>query len=143
MQKVISYVASAILLGSSMSALAVNENAIEHSAKQAEKAAAAVATTTECVLPTDNTAWDAAAFDNNGKVASFHPVPWVFQNDGTASAEGHWTATWKHTPNKCGTIDVVLTTTNGATDIFEVVFVTPTRLIGTKGGNLYRFGKKR
>jgi hypothetical protein len=119
MKKTILYAASAAFLGASMTALAADN----------------------CVLPVNNTAWDVGAFNNNGTISSPHSVPWVFKSDGTVSAAGHWTATWQR--GACDKVHVVLTTNNGATDIFDVVFVTSTRLIAVKGDNLYRFGKKR
>ena len=119
MKKSITCIASAVLLGTSINVLAAND----------------------CVLPVNNTAWEVGAFSNDGTIAGSHPVPWVFQNDGTVSAAGHWTATWQR--GACDKVHVVLTTKNGAKDIFDVLFVTSSRLVAVKGDSLYRFGKKR
>ncbi len=96
-----------------------------------------------CVLPDDNTAWGVGTFDNNGNTGAAASTPWVFKNDGTLSAAGSssWTATW--TRNACDKVHVVLTTSSGATDIFDVIFVSSSRFVAVKEDNMYRFGKKQ
>ncbi len=111
--------ASAFLLSASINALAADD----------------------CVLPVNNTSWDAATFNNHGAIGSYHPVPWVFQSNGTASAAGHWTAKWQK--GACDIIHMQLTRHNGAKDIFDVFFVTSSRFVAVKGDNLHRFGKKK
>jgi hypothetical protein len=115
----ITCIASAILLSGSINALAADD----------------------CVLPVNNTSWDVGTFNNNGTMGSPHSVPWVFQSNGTVSASGQWTATWQR--GACDKIHVVLTTRSGAKDIFDILFVTSSRLVAVKADNLYRFGKKR
>jgi len=95
----------------------------------------------DCVLPVNNTSWNVGAFNNDGTISDPHPTPWVFQNNGTASAAGYWTATWQR--DACDKVHVVLTHNSGAKDIFDVLFVTSNRLVAVKGDSLYRFGKKR
>ncbi|MDM8558935.1 hypothetical protein [Candidatus Parabeggiatoa sp. HSG14] len=119
MKRSITCIASAILLSTSVNALAADD----------------------CVLPVNNTSWDVGAFNNNGTISGSHHVPWIFQSNGTVSAAGHWTAIWQR--GACDKVHVVLITNNGTKDIFDVLFVTSSRLVAVKGDSLYRFGKKR
>ncbi|MCG5217321.1 hypothetical protein [Streptosporangium sp. KLBMP 9127] len=89
------------------------------------------------------TRWSVAAFDDNGKLNSFHPTPWEFHeqvmNAGDLWVGGYTITTGDADRLKCQNIASGETS---VTDTFEVHFVTPNRFIATKDGSLYRFGKR-
>lgn len=93
----------------------------------------------------DGTSWDVGAMeDATGVATAPHPTPWVFKKDGTVSAQGFWTGTWKARPGSDTTVDLTIKDTkSGATNTFQVTFVTSKWFVATKGDQLYRLGKKK
>jgi hypothetical protein len=89
------------------------------------------------------TKWSVAEMDNNGKIGSFHGTPWEFNqvsmNAGTLWAGGYQTIPGSDISYAC---EIVMANTSNPSDKFEVHFVTSDRFIATKGGKLYRFGKR-
>lgn len=90
-----------------------------------------------------NTKWSVAAMDDNGKVDGFHPTPWVF-NVESMNAALLWAGGYQFTLGNDSKVSCQIIAHNSptVTDSFEVNFITPDRFIATKGGRLYRFGKK-
>ena len=89
------------------------------------------------------TKWSVASMDNNGAIGTFHPTPWEFQNQ-SINAAALWVGGYsaiQGSDNRfaCEIFSAGATTVS---DSFEVVFISANRFIATKGGSLYRFGKK-
>jgi hypothetical protein len=73
---------------------------------------------------------------NDGKVAGdYHATPWEFQNQ-TVFAQTHWKESYSAIPGSDNRVAV------GGPKGWEVVFVTENRLIATRDGSLFRFGKR-
>jgi hypothetical protein len=88
--------------------------------------------------------WSAAAFSNEGVVASFHPTPWQFELSTLKMwADGHWEGKFHPISGRPCSFTCAITHTNGVTDEFEVHFLTSSRMIATKDDKFYRFGKKQ
>ncbi len=88
------------------------------------------------------TKWSVAAFDNNGAIGQFHPVPWEFHAE-AMNAGNLWYGGYKPIPG-CdnGFASEIIMASGGEHDTFEVYFLTADRFIATERGALYRFGKK-
>ena len=87
--------------------------------------------------------WSVATLDNNGSLGGFHPTPWEFQAQ-TMNAGTIWVGSFKGVEgngNKI-TCEIMPPGAKTVSDSFDVEFVTADRFIATKGGALYRFGKK-
>jgi hypothetical protein len=92
----------------------------------------------------DNTSFEVGALADATMAASAaNAVPWVFQKDGTVSAKGVWKGVWASWPGSEKLVVTIMMTEGGATDTFEVTFLTPKWFVATKGGALYRQGKKK
>lgn len=89
------------------------------------------------------TKWSVAGFNNDGTLGAFHPTPWEFNKE-SMNATGHWIGGYRRMPDEMRSFSCEILTTTGAdpADRFEVHFVSDTRFVATKAGNLYRFGKK-
>jgi hypothetical protein len=88
------------------------------------------------------TKWSVAGFDSNGALTTaFHPTPWEFHRQ-SLNAGNYWSGGYQPMPG-CDNAFIVETISSGTVaDNLEVYFLTPDRFIATKGGALYRFGKK-
>lgn len=89
------------------------------------------------------TKWSVAAMDNNGAIGGFHPVPWEFNrqsmNAGNLWVGGFQAVAGSDISYSC---EILMAGATDPSDQFEVHFVSADRFIATKGGALYRFGKK-
>ncbi|MBN1210670.1 MAG: hypothetical protein JXB05_37830 [Myxococcaceae bacterium] len=91
----------------------------------------------------DNTSWDVGALNDGTMVGDKpHAIPWVFHKDGTVSAKGAWTGVWASWPGS-NEMKVTIIFPNGASDTFEVKFLTSKWFVATQGNALYRVGKKK
>ncbi|HEX8701985.1 MAG TPA: hypothetical protein VF815_24360, partial [Myxococcaceae bacterium] len=75
--------------------------------------------------------------------AAAHATPWVFQKDGTVSAAGHWKGVWAAAPDSDKLKVTIIMLQGGASDTFEVTFLTKGWFVATKDGKLYRQGKRK
>jgi hypothetical protein len=89
------------------------------------------------------TKWSVAAFDNNGTLGGFHPTPWEF-NRQSMNAGALWVGGYQAIPGNDSAYNCEIIGAGGSdpADNFEVHFVSADRFVATKGGALYRFGKK-
>jgi hypothetical protein len=89
------------------------------------------------------TKWSVAAFDDNGALGGFHPVPWEFHGQ-SMNAGNLWVGGYQPAPGSDNTYNCEIFSAGAASvsDAFQVVFVSDHRFVATKGGALYRFGKK-
>jgi hypothetical protein len=89
------------------------------------------------------TRWSVAAFDNNGALGGFHPVPWEFHRE-SMNAGNLWYGGYRVSSDSASTFtaEIFMAGNTAPADQFEVVFVTADRFVATKNGALYRFGKK-
>jgi hypothetical protein len=89
------------------------------------------------------TKWSVAAFDNNGAISAPHPVPWEF-NRQSMNAGNLWVGGYQPIPGNSNAFacEILSAGASDPSDVFEVEFVTNDRFIATKGGMLYRFGKR-
>ena len=92
----------------------------------------------------DNSSWAVGELNDGTMVgAAPHAAPWVFQKDGTVSAAGFWKGVWAAAPDSDKLKVTIMMVQGGATDTFEVTFLTPTWFVATKDGKLYRVGKRK
>ncbi|MDY7227887.1 hypothetical protein [Hyalangium rubrum] len=90
----------------------------------------------------NNTWWSVGVLrDATMTKDSPHPTPWVFQLDGTVRAGGFWTGTWVSYPNQ-NKVWVTIKTSSGATDSFDVTFLTSNWFVATQNDQLYRYGDR-
>jgi hypothetical protein len=90
----------------------------------------------------NNTYWSVGALsDSSMTKATPHPTPWVFQLNGTVRAGNLWTGTWVSYPDQ-NKVHVTITTSTGATDMFDVTFLTPNWFVATQNNQLYRYGDR-
>ena len=91
----------------------------------------------------DNTSWSVAAIDDGTLTRdSSHPTPWIFQKDGTFSAEGYWQGVWVSQPGS-NALKVANQDRSGNRGTFEVTFLSPKWFIATQNGKLFRVGQRR
>jgi hypothetical protein len=83
------------------------------------------------------TTWSVASFEG-AVVGSYHPVPWVFDDNGNVGAGGLWSGKWSASGDS-NAVDVSIE--NGQDD-FRVVFVSGGWFVASKGDNLYRLGRR-
>jgi hypothetical protein len=92
----------------------------------------------------DNTSWAVGELNDGTMVgAAPHPVAWVFAKDGTVSAGGIWKGVWASAPDSDTLKVTIIMLQGGATDTFEVTFLTSNWFVATKNGKLYRVGKRK
>jgi hypothetical protein len=89
------------------------------------------------------TKWSVAAMDNNGAIAGFHPVPWEFHQQ-SMNAAALWVGGYSAIPGSLDgfSCEILAAGAANVSDSFQVFFLTGDRFIATKGGALYRFGKR-
>lgn len=89
------------------------------------------------------TKWSVAAFDSNGALGGFHPVPWEF-NRQSMNAGNLWVGGYQAIPGNDSAVacEILMAGASDPNDNFEVYFLTPDRFVATKGGALYRFGRR-
>ncbi len=87
------------------------------------------------------TQWSVASFDNAGNLGSFNPTPWEFHAE-AMNAGTLWYGGYVPVAGSDNSFSCEIMSNGVVIDTFEVVFVTADRLIATKAGALYRFGKK-
>ena len=86
----------------------------------------------------DQTRWCVAGMEG-GKLAPFHPVPWVFTKDNQVRSERMWDGLWR--PIDADTINVVIMLKNAVADNFQVQLLSRDYFVAWKNGSIYRFAK--
>ena len=85
----------------------------------------------------DGTTWSVGGFDSDGTHRP-HPVPWVFNADGTMHAGDLWTGVWESRSES--TLFATITMKGGGTDSFDVQIIGGIALYASKNGQAYRLG---